>query len=210
MEAAVAPGQSSGYPLGCDYQLGVAVMAHQTSEQYIPKPRVAFTQERMEQFLELYSKSGRKAESAEMCGVGCSVVSEREKTDKAWAAAVAEAHAQFVSRLEKAAFKRAVKGVKKPIVGRVGKDEDGIITYEVVYSDKMLTELLRRHSPDYRQSNIPAPSVAVTQVGGGVLILPGSTPPDPAAWEQQFSTLAQGRTYMPQDAKDEESRGRSE
>lgn len=182
-------------------------MANVVTVQYRPRVYVPITQERLELFLEQYAETGRKQESAEMLGMSVSSIKKLEQTDKDFAQAVAEARDAFIEHLEKAAYERAVNGTKRPIVGRMGKDEDGVVAHETVYSDKLLIEMLRRQSGDWRQSNTPAPQIIPISSGGGVLLLPVAAPKTVNEWESQFSDLAQGRTYMPQDMIDEENNG---
>ena len=185
-------------------------MAHQIEPEKVFVRRMfpPLTQERMEQFLELYAKTGVINKTAELLAIGVSQIKDARQRDKEFAAAFDEATERYVDSLKEEAHRRAVEGIDRPIVGRVGKDEDGVITYERVYSDKLLVELLRSKSTDFRQSNIP-PAVAAVAAQGGVLVLPVRAPMSPGEWEKQFSDLAQGTTYMPDDMRQEEQNGRS-
>lgn len=182
-------------------------MAHAVSIQYRPRVYVPLTQERLEAFLDNYARTGRKQESAEILGVSPAAIKNLEHKDAAFAEAVAVAREAFIEHLEQTAYKRAVEGIDRPLIGRVAKDEDGVVAYERVYSDKLLTEMLRRQSSDWRQSNVPAPQVIPITSGGGVLLLPAAAPKSALEWEKEFSDLAQGRTYMPQDAIEDENNG---
>lgn len=72
-----------------------------------------------------------------------------EGTDHAaWKARYDEALEVSMDRLESEAFRRAHDGVDEPIIGRVGKDQDGIITTVKKYSDGLLTLLLKAHRPE--------------------------------------------------------------
>lgn len=63
-----------------------------------------------------------------------------------------EAIETAVDAMEREAHRRAFTGIKKPIVGRVEKDKDGIITYVQEYSDGLATLLLKAHRPEkYRE-----------------------------------------------------------
>lgn len=74
------------------------------------------------------------------------------KTDEAFAEAWNEALETAIDAMELEARRRAVEGVEKPIVGRIGKDQDGIITHVREYSDSLMTLLLKAHRPDkYRE-----------------------------------------------------------
>lgn len=77
---------------------------------------------------------------------------DQRKTDEAFAAAWESALETAIDAMELEARRRAVEGVERPIVGRVAKDQDGIITYVTEYSDTLMTLLLKAHRPDkYRE-----------------------------------------------------------
>lgn len=77
---------------------------------------------------------------------------EERKTDEVFAAQWDEALETAIDAMELEARRRAVEGVEKPIVGRIGKDQDGIITTVREYSDSLMTLLLKAHRPDkYRE-----------------------------------------------------------
>jgi AcrR family transcriptional regulator len=67
---------------------------------------------------------------------------------KAWLARFEDAKRQAADKLESEAFRRAVDGVDEPLIGRVGKDQDGVITTVKRYSDTLLNLLLRANRPD--------------------------------------------------------------
>lgn len=48
-------------------------------------------------------------------------------------------------------YRRAVAGVEKPVFGRVGRDQDGIIGSERVYSDRLLALAVERRDPGFRK-----------------------------------------------------------
>lgn len=76
---------------------------------------------------------------------------ERE-SDADFAAAWDAALETAIDAMELEARRRAVEGVEKPIVGRIGKDQDGVIVYVREYSDSLMTLLLKAHRPDkYRE-----------------------------------------------------------
>lgn len=52
------------------------------------------------------------------------------------------------------ALQRATVGYSKPIFG--GKEKDKIVGYETVVSDSLLTLLLKRHFPEFREANKPS------------------------------------------------------
>lgn len=77
---------------------------------------------------------------------------EERQRDAEFAAAWDEALETAIDAMELEARRRAVEGVEKPLIGRVGKDQDGIITYVTEYSDSLMTLLLKAHRPEkYRE-----------------------------------------------------------
>jgi hypothetical protein len=67
---------------------------------------------------------------------------------KEWRDREHDARRQAGDRLEAEAFRRGVDGIDEPLIGRVGKDQDGIITTVRRYSDGLLTLLLKANRPD--------------------------------------------------------------
>ena len=64
------------------------------------------------------------------------------------AAAEAERDRRLVDRLRGAVMDRAINGVDEPVIGRVGKDQDGIITTRKRHSDKLAEFALSRLDKD--------------------------------------------------------------
>jgi hypothetical protein len=71
-----------------------------------------------------------------------------DATKEAWSERLRDAREQAADRLEAEAFRRAVDGVDEPLIGRIAKDQDGIITHVKKYSDGLLTILLKANRPD--------------------------------------------------------------
>lgn len=86
-------------------------------------------------------------------------VYEWRNADPEFAALWDEALEVAIDAMEKEAHRRAFEGVEKPVIGRVDKDEDGIVKdqfgneiYIREYSDGLATLLLKAHRPDkYRE-----------------------------------------------------------
>lgn len=77
---------------------------------------------------------------------------DQRRTDEVFAAAWDEALETAIDAMELEARRRAVEGVEKPLLGRVGKDQDGIITVVREYSDQLMVLLLKAHRPEkYRE-----------------------------------------------------------
>jgi hypothetical protein len=70
------------------------------------------------------------------------------KEDPQYAAAVEDAMEQAADLLEAEARLRATEGVEEPIIGRVGKDQDGVITTVRKKSDTLLIFLLKGRRPE--------------------------------------------------------------
>jgi hypothetical protein len=112
-----------------------------------------------ELFLKELARRGNVSDAARKAGAGRRTVYQWREAEEGFAAAWDEALEVAIDRLESEAWRRAVEGVKKPIIGRVGKDEDGILTddkgrplYLQEYSDSLMNTLLKAHRPEkYRE-----------------------------------------------------------
>lgn len=79
--------------------------------------------------------------------------------DAAFAQAWDDALETAIDAMEREAHRRAFEGTRKPVIGRVGKDEDGIlrdedgaVLYVREYSDSLAALLLKAHRPEkYRE-----------------------------------------------------------
>lgn len=151
-------------------------------------PSVEFTTERQEAFLLHYRATGLRAISAELAGVSPESVKAMERRSKEFADAVVAAKDLWVENvLAKAAIRRAVEGVQRPVIG--GKFRDEVVTYETVYSDGLLTKMLDAHQPHiYKPGSVPPEGQAS---GAGVLVIPAA-PASLTEWELGFSELAKG------------------
>jgi hypothetical protein len=57
-----------------------------------------------------------------------------------------------IDAMEREAHRRAFEGTEEPIIGRVGRDRDDIITHVTKYSDSLAQFLLKAHRPEkYRE-----------------------------------------------------------
>ena len=93
-----------------------------------------------------------------------------------------------------AARDRAVEGVDEPMIGRVGKDQDGIITYRKRYSDKLAEVLLKATDSRFRDA-APTTQNAATIYNIQVLNpgAPGNGPDDQAPHNSGGKTAAKQR-----------------
>lgn len=80
-------------------------------------------------------------------GISRTAAYEWRENDEVFRAAWNEAMDEAADRAEREAWRRAVEGVDKPLIGRVGKDQDGVIEVVKEYSDTILLRLLGARRP---------------------------------------------------------------
>lgn len=103
-------------------------------------------------FLRELRKRGNVTDAARKAKVDRSTPYRWREAEPAFAAAWDVALEEAIDRMESEAYRRAVEGTEKPLIGRVGKDEDGIVTYVTEYSDTLMNTLLKAHRPEkYRE-----------------------------------------------------------
>lgn len=103
-------------------------------------------------FLTELTQRGNVSAAAAAAGLARHTFYEWRAKDATFAAAWDEALETAIDAMELEARRRAVEGIEKPLIGRVGKDQDGIITVVREYSDSLMTLLLKAHRPDkYRE-----------------------------------------------------------
>lgn len=111
-------------------------------------------------FIDELRKRGNVTDACRVAGFERrSTAYEWRNADPEFAAQWEEALDEASDLLEKEAWRRAVDGVQEPVIGRVGKDEDGILTgpdgkplYIRKYSDTLMALLLKAHKPEkYRE-----------------------------------------------------------
>lgn len=119
-------------------------MARALTKQTRQRARAAF-------LIELAARGNVSAACA-AAGLSRAWFYEHRAADPVFAAAWDAALETAIDAMELEARRRAVEGVEKPLIGRVGKDQDGIITVVREYSDSLMTLLLKAHRPDkYRE-----------------------------------------------------------
>lgn len=101
-----------------------------------------------ESFLVELAQRGNITDACKAAGIGRRTVYDWREADPAFAAAWDDAISTAVDTAEREAWRRAVEGIDKPLIGRVGKDEDGVITVIKEYSDTILLRLLSAHRPE--------------------------------------------------------------
>jgi hypothetical protein len=163
---------------------------------YKPKkvtPPVRFTEDVKRDYLDLYRNhpelGGMRHLCREALGVSIGEFKTAMKEDSAFAEAFEDGRQSWIDEnIFRPALQRARDGVERPIVG--GKFRDEVITYERVYSDRLMELALKAHRPEFREKD-PAPGTAGA-APAGVLIVPAS-PQTIGEWMSNFSELAKGR-----------------
>lgn len=104
------------------------------------------------QFLEELALRANVSDAAKAAGISRATMYQWRAADeefaKEWDAALDTA----LDAAEREAWRRAVEGVDEPVIGRVERDRDDVITYVKKYSDGLLTTILKANRPDkYRE-----------------------------------------------------------
>lgn len=124
------------------------------------RARTIRTPQRMrELFLRELRRRGNVSDAARKAGIGRQTAYDWRAAEDGFAAAWDEALETAIDTLESEAWRRAREGTKRPIIGRIAKDEDGILTddkgrplYLHEYSDSLMQFLLKAHRPQkYRE-----------------------------------------------------------
>lgn len=147
------------------------------------------TEKRYELFLDILAKTGNISKSAKMAGFPDSrwIYSYR-KSNKAFDEKVKEAVLAGTDALEAEAYRRAVVGVKKPVIfkGRHMTDEKNQKMYIREYSDGLLQVLLKANNPNKFMERQKVESEVNVNVG--IALLP-TTIPDLGSWEKEAKKL---------------------
>lgn len=163
------------------------------------KPPVEFTVERKEQFLQEYRGSGLMWASAAAVGVHERTVQEHMKLDPEFGLLVEQAKQEWIDTVLVAeAVRRATKGVHRPIIG--GRFKDEVVAEEQVFSDSLLSQLLKAKRGEFRAGDGSGEGGA----GGGVLLVP-TAPMSMDDWEAAFGELARGQSGLEADDEDEDA-----
>jgi hypothetical protein len=135
--------------------------------------RYKFTPAKRDKFIKLYQEIGVKNKCAAACGVTDETIDQWRKKDEEFSRQYDEAYNLYRDRLEEEALRRAVEGVPEPVYFK-----GEVVGHILKYSDNLLTLMLKRHIPAYRDK-----ATIDHNVSGGVLVVPG-TPMDSAEWEK--------------------------
>lgn len=149
------------------------------------RPKTDKTPQRMrELFLKELRRRGNVSDAARKATIDRSTPYRWREAEPDFAAAWDEALELAMDRLESEAYRRAVEGVRKPLIGRIGKDQDGVITYIREYSDSLMNTLLKAHRPEKYRERVDVSGDVTATVKGYVGVSPDDwddTPTDPPA-----------------------------
>lgn len=152
----------------------------------------AFTDERKDRALEAYAESGVIYLAAASSGVSCETIRQHLRTDELFAEAWEEAHRAYCAAVVAEVHRRGVEGTLEPVIGRVGKDTDDVITYVRRYSDRLLEFEAKRHMPEYRDKQ----QVDMNVTGGVLVVHTGGGAPGQSIEEELKAFDAEHRAQV--------------
>jgi hypothetical protein len=130
------------------------------------KPPAEWDDQKRDRFLTFFRERGLFMRACEASGVSPGTVRNHLNKDPEFKALYEDAKVAVTEHLEAEAWRRATEGVQKPIIG--GKDRDEVVCHEQVYSDGLLTMLLKGNMPNKYRDNVKVDA----NVTGGVLLVP--------------------------------------
>ena len=95
-------------------------------------------------YLKVLAETGRKAHACQAAGVGMQTLYHTRKTDKVFAELETEAAAHYADKWIGKVQQLGYEGVLEPIIGRIGKDEDGVVTHKRVHNTALIQMEARR------------------------------------------------------------------
>lgn len=131
-------------------------------------------------YLKVLAETGRKAHACQAAGIGLQTLYHTRKTDKVFAELEEEAAAHYADKWINRVQTLGFEGRLRPIVGRIGKDEDGVITHERVYDTSLIQMEARRVVDGYN----PKMDVNVNQKVGVVVVRRPATSVED--WQKEF------------------------
>jgi hypothetical protein len=146
-------------------------------------------EKRYELFLDILAKTGNISRSAKMAGFpDARWINSFRKSNKTFDEKVKEAVLAGVEALEGEAYRRAVLGVKKPVIfkGEHMTDENGEKMYVREYSDGLLQTLLKANNPNKFMERQKVENEVNVNIG--IALLP-TTISDQGSWEQEAQKL---------------------
>jgi hypothetical protein len=109
----------------------------------------------MRVFLEAYERTGRVSEAAAIAGTGRRTHYNKLKSDPVYRKAFEEAEERAAQTLEDEAVRRAVTGVRRPVMYEGKPVKLGRRTlYVTTYSDVLLLALLKRFRPAFYRDHV--------------------------------------------------------
>jgi hypothetical protein len=151
--------------------------------------REILQEKRYELFLDILAKTGNISRSAKMAGFpDARWINSFRKSNKTFDEKVKEAVVAGVEALEGEAYRRAVLGVKKPVIfkGMHMTDENGEKMYIREYSDGLLQTLLKANNPNKFMERQKVENEVNVNIG--IALLP-TTITDQGSWEQEAQKL---------------------
>lgn len=145
-----------------------------------PKAGTKFDPQAKARALKAYAETGVKKIAQRAAGVCQMTLDTHLKEDEEFNSAWLEAKAEFCTRMQLGLYQRGYVGSPKPIIGRVGKDQDGVIGYELVKSDNIALALAKAHMPDIFVEKLQVEA----NVTGGVLVVGRAMTEE--QWEQAY------------------------
>lgn len=126
------------------------------------RPTVDFAEKWMGKFIDHLRDGGTVSVACELAVIGRSTAYRHRQKDETFAIAWADAEEESTDRLEEEAYRRAVKGVKKPV-----HYEGRRIDFVDEYSDTLLIFLLKARKPEtYRDRIDHRHSGGIARPGG--------------------------------------------
>lgn len=146
---------------------------------YGPSSTTVLNEERKAVYLDSFARNGREALAAQHAGVSLVVVKANLRSDPDFAALKEEAWQVYRDRVIAQTSRLAFEGTWEPVVGRVGRDLDGIIGWKRRIEYRALEAEQRRCVPEYRPHSTLDVNARV-----GVLVV--RQPPSEASWETTY------------------------
>lgn len=140
----------------------------ESDERYLKMRKLPY---QLQRFLWAYGNTGKVHLACRVAGVSRTTVYKCKRENKTfedlWETMVLLRDEARLEKLEEAAFKRAVKGVKKGVWYK-----GDLVGYERQYSDGLLTTLLKAHAPEKYRERTQVDHSGEVGVGLQLLVVP--------------------------------------
>lgn len=115
------------------------------------KPHIKFTPRLKKVFLDIFEQTYSLTQACKACQISTSTFYNHKDEDPEFREAWEKVNERLVHELEEEAYRRGVKGVKKPVYyqGR-------LVGYELEYSDRLLEMMLRARDERYGTKRVKA------------------------------------------------------